>query len=253
MADSRDSSAPPTTVAALAEHGQRYRPYEVMPERDVSTMLSRVEEVLQHVDRVFEHNPGLFSSTDYVTLTSKYRSYRAELAEEKRSRQTPIDDIVAQSPILSVLYAIKERGLDRATALLRNVELFQSEILAAIQPSSRRNIPVVIDQTASRPGPSGSLNYQPSKTVDPETLKDQRFLTTTHSQQSASVASPKSRAVGLSPVVGAYQCKIIYENAGRRVEAVDVPFRLSSSDGLNQEIGDSSLHTVSEIEKKGWL
>ncbi|KAG8736954.1 hypothetical protein FRC10_008691 [Ceratobasidium sp. 414] len=162
MTDSRDTGAPPIKVTTAEEYDQHYMPYEVMPERDVGTMLKRVEEVLRHADRVFEYNQALFTSTDYAVLTSKYQNYLAELAEEKRLRQKPIDDIVAQSPILSVLYAIKERGLDRATALLRNVELFQSEILQSSRRAYRNHRdPLIFSQAKSlvqnrwkREGPS---------------------------------------------------------------------------------------------------
>ncbi|KAG8708134.1 hypothetical protein FRC08_000091 [Ceratobasidium sp. 394] len=239
MADSREINASPTNAATLAEYDQHYRPYNVPPERDVDTMLKRVEEVLQHVDRVLEHNSALFSPTDYAALTSKHRSYLAELAEEKQLRQTSIDDVVARSPILSVLYAIKERGLDRAVALLRNVELFQTEILAAIQPSPCRTTCAVMDQPASLPEPSDYLNLQPNEIVGLQPLGDQKFLAATHSQQLTPAAGSESSTTGPSTATpSGYRRKIIYENAGRRVEVVDAAFRptLLDPDGQNQEM-----------------
>ncbi|KAG8707661.1 hypothetical protein FRC08_000364 [Ceratobasidium sp. 394] len=147
MSGKRVAGTLPTNVlATFADYNHHYRPYEAMSEGSVGAMLKRVEEVLQYVDRVFEHNRVLFVSADYGTLTSKHQSYLVELAEEKRLHQTPIDDIVSKSPILSLLYALKERGLDRATILLRKVEIFQSEILAAIQPCSHRGFSVVMDE-----------------------------------------------------------------------------------------------------------
>ncbi|KAF8602472.1 hypothetical protein BDV93DRAFT_557469 [Ceratobasidium sp. AG-I] len=277
-----------TNVATAFDLSYRYAPHEMIVGKDAGTLLKEAKQILRDAVVVLEDHKDVLSPDEYERFKLQYRSYNWQITDESQEHRAVKDALVKQSRILSQLYANKDSHQKRAHVLLRNVENYQTNVLAASRsatstepqfpdddvqspwsssekasnqsqgsPASFTSWFSVFGKTSSAPPPDleSGVSPSPSSTPPPDApriiTEGQGFIVAiTHIPETES-SSVDIGSGELSATKGneiMYRQMISFESAGRRVDIIDP--KLHSADPRNTVISEKSIHAMKKLGER---
>ncbi|KAF8602491.1 hypothetical protein BDV93DRAFT_557494 [Ceratobasidium sp. AG-I] len=268
-----------TNIATALDLGYRYTPHEKIAGKSAEDILKKVEKVLRSANVVLENHKDILPGETFKELKDTYRKYHWQMTDEAQENRAATDDLIKQSRILSQLYANRTTHQDRAKALLRRVEVYQTSVLTASRSASAPGFLAFEDEdfpasnpsekqpsgldsytswfsafkgSTSCPTPPPDLEQGASQLESPSTSVVERkgfvvavthFPRSTDSTVDVATGEINKTVVGNGSTI--YRRMISFENDEKRIEIIDpVLYALDKSQAY---IAESSLRAMSEL------